>query len=384
MRRAQFLAASTIGVATVRVAAAAPAVPLALRAVTFAAAWPVRASEVVPGDGTAFLIGLAQNVDTQLVSHVDLDGVTGAAPTIRAREVGASVIGDSDPTVGASLHFPRQRLTAFGLGRHRIELHFDYRDPSGSWIEFGSHIVTLYVMPDLPSNPWSKTVAAIAPWQTALDVIVAWAPGLTNIDVVMAKLTQQLHLKGRGVFRYDETGSYVEPWGYRAYENAYYLGQYHFSAFLERLAGGPGRGEQVDCYDCAYALWLLGALAGALVTPARFVALGPDKPFHMSPVGVIGSAPGVVVAKIFSAHVVVQRGYDSFQPSTHVWDACLSFDEAPLPTMPTDLAYGGPGGYAARMLLYPDEIELDPNAPIAPFIRPEVRSEGGSWTFTAH
>lgn len=157
-------------------------------------------------------------------------------------------------------------------------------------------------------------------------------------------------------------GSAVRPesdhCGVAAYDAA--NAGFNCTAFLERLHGGVGNGQYVNCSDCATFTSTFANILGCDLWQSRMGGQG----FDLNPILAIGSDtwyPGCQSWPVpgFSYHEVAWTG--SCTEADNVFDSCLQVDgdadptTAPhVPLLPTNLQFGTPGsGYYRDRLATP-------------------------------
>lgn len=135
----------------------------------------------------------------------------------------------------------------------------------------------LYVTLDRPSAPWttaqipdvSKGIPVSLPlWAHALDIACNWAAGAQTKGEVAELITDALYDCGRLVYHsspyYSKLGRKSDAYaGLQLSErsNAYIV-YFHFNKLIERLKGGNGLGEKVNCFDCALTVATLANMLG--------------------------------------------------------------------------------------------------------------------------
>ncbi len=210
------------------------------------------------------------------------------------------------------------RLAEVGIGRHDVHWMWQWRpDGDSAWRTFATTRHRIYTVLDLPTAPWGQPsdldASRSLPWADALDLACEWTSELHNIDEASATITRRLFNVGADRLRYDCDGASPH----------YAFGEFHFSAFLERLRGGVGNGPRVNCVDCASAVVTLSNLLGADLGAQRF-GWGPSNLLSL-----IGASEMWDPCTTFAWHEVAWRGTNS--RTDHLWDACciLDMDAAP-------------------------------------------------------
>lgn len=114
------------------------------------------------------------------------------------------------------------------------------------WTNFGQTKHRIYVLLDTPTAPWQQTPNASTntqlPWTAVLDFACAWAHGAITTDAAAGLITDHVYALGPGTITYDCPGGGGSH---------YSAGTFNCTKFLERLHGGFGNGQYVNCSDCA-------------------------------------------------------------------------------------------------------------------------------------
>src|SRR6266566_1068396 len=96
----------------------------------------------------------------------------------------------------------------------------------------GSAVHKIYVPLAKPVDPWGAEC-----WVAAFELACGLAAGSTTLDDAAARVTERYN--GSGMVSYD-TVQGATAYGYQTY---------NFTEMLERLTGGPGLGQKVNCTD---------------------------------------------------------------------------------------------------------------------------------------
>lgn len=188
---------------------------------------------------------------------------------------------------------------------------------------------TIYTILNEPVSPWDNSwLGGNNPsnaWVSVLDFVCLespWAGGTTTIPDAAAKITQQIYNSGR--FTYDSTGGACNY-------TRIALDYFDLTSWIERLNGGTGRGESVNCWDCANGVVSMCNVLGCDIwnqwmgwnfqcNEIRAIKDGTwGRPFP-PPLGSNG----------FSYHRVGWRG--AVANAGKVFDACLKVDNDGNPT----------------------------------------------------
>ncbi|WP_395337314.1 hypothetical protein WBP06_22305 [Novosphingobium sp. BL-8H] len=242
------------------------------------------------------------------------------------------------------------KLSQVGVGIHLTSWRWQYRRRGGSWQDFDTSNHRIYVVLETPTAPWQQLPYAASntqlPWTDVLDKACGWAIGAVDRDTAVARITQQVYDLGNSVIQYDCPGGgsthYASP-------------GFDCTAFLERIAGGPGLGQYVNCTDCAT---FVSTFANALGCDFWQSRMGWG--FSLNPLLAIGSSTWQTACGWggFSYHEVAWTG--ACDAVDTVCDACLQVDgdadptSAPhTPLLPVNMVFGTPGSGDYRDKLSP-------------------------------
>lgn len=188
----------------------------------------------------------------------------------------------------------------------------------------GSEVHRLYAPLEHPVEPWTGEC-----WIAAFELACAWAAGATTLDDSAGLITQRYN--GSGMVSYDTVQG----------ATAYGSSTFSLSEMLERLMGGPGLGEKVNCRDSADTVTTLSNLLGCELWESQ-MASG----FYMNPIIAIGyntwAAP---FWGGFGWHEVAWKG--GATANDNLFDGCLKVDgdadptTAPhTPLLPINMLFG--------------------------------------------
>lgn len=235
------------------------------------------------------------------------------------------------------------------VGVWDLHWHWEYRlGPHHPWHHFDTTRHRVYVVLDVPTDPWEQAPYNAAntqlPWTSVLDHACRWAQGATSRDMAAALVTQNIYALGPSIITYDCPGGG---------SSNYSAGNFDCTAFLDRLGGGFGNGMYVNCSDCATFVSTLANALGCSLWQSR---MGFN--FALNELLAIGSNVWQTACGwgSFSYHEVAWEG--ACTANEDVYDACLRVDgdsdptTAPhVPLLPQDLRFGNPGD-----LLYRDRL----------------------------
>ena len=176
----------------------------------------------------------------------------------------------------------------------------------------GSAIHRLYVILGRPTAPWNNET----PWAGALDIACGWAAGATSTDDAAGLITERYN--GSGVVSYDTVQGATK----------YGLSTFNLTEMLERLNGGFGLGEKVNCTDSANTVSTLANVIGCDLWQSRM-----ESSFALNPMIAIGyNTWDVPFAGSFSYHEVPWKG--ACTQNENIFDGCLKIDADADPTAP--------------------------------------------------
>ena len=164
------------------------------------------------------------------------------------------------------------------VGVQDVEWRWQYRvPPNGDWRQMAAPTRhRLYTVLDNPKLPWSQGPSSTqAPWVSALDYACYWAEGGQAGDEVARLITENVYALGPAVVQYDFRNG-----GATHYSNRYF----DLTAFLDRLRGGRGNGQYVNCTDCATIVSTFANLLGCDLSQSQM-----GYRFWVNPMQVIGS-----------------------------------------------------------------------------------------------
>jgi hypothetical protein len=247
------------------------------------------------------------------------------------------------------------RLWSLGVGSWVTKWRWQYRATlMGPWQDIVITSHRIYAVLDVPTHPWQQAPYSASnihlPWAEVLDYACAWAEGGKTQEDAATAITKSVYDLGPAVIEYDCQGGGMTNYAY---------GPFFCSEFLERLKGGVGYGQYVNCTDCAT---IVSTFANALGCDLWQSEMGSD--FELNPILAIGSSlwePACVTnwpwwPGSFSYHEVAWKG--GCTSDDEVFDACLKVDADPNPMKPphtpllvanVKFGYPGDGLYRDRL-----------------------------------
>lgn len=251
---------------------------------------------------------------------------------------------DHGQTEWATFVLDNPRLWSVGVGVHTTTWRWQYRaKPSDPWVDFDTSTHRIYVVLELPKDPWKQlpftTANTQLPWLDVLDYACRWASGRTDRDSAASAVTSAVNDLGPALIEYDCPGGGSTHYGW---------GSFNCTAFLDRLSGGTGNGRYVNCTDCATFVSTFANILGCDLWQSQ---MGWD--FGLNPIRAIGTGawypgcPGWLLPA-FTYHEVAWTG--ACLESDRLFDACLDVDGDADPTaaphsalLPTNVIFGMPG-----------------------------------------
>ncbi|MCP4896347.1 MAG: hypothetical protein GY906_05175 [bacterium] len=259
-------------------------------------------------------------------------------------------------------------LWAAGVGARTTDWQWQYRrGPSDPWNDIERTVHRIYSVVDVPQDPWSQTPYSAAntalPWTDVLDYSCNWALLAKDVDTAAGQVTRRVNQLGPSVITYDCPGG-----GGTHYSG----GSFNATKFVERLRGGFGLGQYVNCTDCATIVSTFANILGATLWQSRM-----EEPpsslnfgFDLNPLFAIGASVWQTACgwSGFNYHEVAWKG--SCTASDEVFDACLHVDGDANPTasphtkmLPINLEFGavGAGLYRDRLATPAGRPDCEPN-----------------------
>ena len=242
----------------------------------------------------------------------------------------------------------KTRLHQVGVSLRTTEWRWQYKMKGGPWTDFATTQHRIYVLLETPTAPWQQAPYAASntqlPWTEVLDRACSWSLQGKTRDEAAGAITRAVYNLGNSVVTYDCPGGggtrYAHP-------------NFDCTAFLERLDGGPGNGQYVNCTDCATIVSTFSNAVGCDLWQSRM-----GWSFQLNPLLAIGSNTWQTACNWggFSYHEVPWKG--ACTEAEEVFDACLQVDGDADPTtaphtalLPTNIVFGaaGAGGYRDRL-----------------------------------
>ena len=242
------------------------------------------------------------------------------------------------------------RVDRVGVGIHTTTWRWQYRVRGGAWTDFQTTNHRIYVLLEVPHAPWQQAPYADTntqlPWTDVLDRACTWAMFATDRDTAAAKITAAVYNLGNSVVTYDCPGGGASHYAYPSFD---------CTGFLERIRGGVGNGQYVNCTDCATFVSTFANAVGCDLWQSRMGWY-----FDLNPLLAIGSNTWQTACGWggFSYHEVAWK--DGCTAGDTIFDACLEVDgdadptTAPhTPLLPVNMLFGTPGSGGYRDKLSP-------------------------------
>ena len=147
-----------------------------------------------------------------------------------------------------TVSLPNHRLGAgSGVGVQDITWNWTWQSGSSGWQPLATTAHRIYSLLAVPTGPWLQSGDATqAPWTDVLDYSCAWAAGSTDLDTAAEAITTKIYGSLGLTYDHDDGMSKYTEWIEGADIYAFLCTQ-----FLQFLADGRGKGNVVNCTDCA-------------------------------------------------------------------------------------------------------------------------------------
>ena len=286
---------------------------------------------------------------------------------VRPATIRFDAAGRSGPVM---LDLDNVQLGSRGVGVYPISWRWQFRRaPAAPWSDAGLTQHTIYVVLDEPTSPWEQTPFVVEnlqlPWTDVLDWACRWAAGARDAETVARRITEQVNALGRATLTYSCPVLGAEMYASTLFD------WFNCTAFLDRLAGGPGNGQFVNCTDCAT---IVSTFANALGCDLSQSRMGEyDRIFETNPVITIGSQQWQLPCQSWQGFVYHEVAWTGGGTATDtVYDAALSVGDSlgsrsGRALLPAGMRFGEPGdgNYRDRLAVPASRITCRP--------RPEER-----------
>lgn len=207
------------------------------------------------------------------------------------------------------------KIGNYGVGVRVTKWRWQYRTQSGgSWTYFDTTDHQIYILLEEPSAPWQQQPYSSSndqlPWSEVMNFACTWAMTTKDRDSAASRVTENVNNLGPSRIKYDIDGGWT----------FYSVGDFKCTEFLERIRGGTGLGEKVNCTDCATITSTFSNILGCDLWQSRM-----RSSFALNEVISIGyNYWAVPFSGSFSYHEVAWKG--SCDVYDKVFDACLRVD----------------------------------------------------------
>jgi hypothetical protein len=218
------------------------------------------------------------------------------------------------------------------------------------WIDFAITTHRIYTVLNVPKKPWLQENvpgSTQLPWLDVLDYACEWAAGAQDTDEAATRITIRVNEFGdQGKICYGEGSAYYTD------EDLFDCG-----SFLNLLNGRPGKGDSVNCDDCAAIVSTFANSVGCDLAQMCIDVVADDQnDFGLKPHRRIGIQDEIKVST-FGYHMVAAEGCGD---DSEVFDACLKIggdpEEPTIFSAPANLLFSnGKGGYLFRLVLDKDQ-----------------------------
>ncbi len=220
--------------------------------------------------------------------------------------------GKSD-LVAFQLPDARTRITNAGVSVSNITWQWQFSTDGQNWTDFQQTHHRIYTVIDMPQKPWkprsNKPGEIHVPWTEVLDQACKWAIGAKHVDTVADGVTRNVYKLGETLVQYNGAPSYARR-------------TFNCTKFLQLVTQGSGKGQTVNCGDCATVVSTFSNVLGAKLSQST---MGAD--FRTNPIRLIGSQNWR--RKRFGSHEVAWK--ENFTATDRLFDACLQIDSDGTP-----------------------------------------------------
>lgn len=290
------------------------------------------------------------------------DLVQDTAPLLGTIAPTPVTIGPDGDSGAVFLRLNGSTLRGAPVGIHEIAWRWQYRTADApQWHDFDTSYHRIHTTLDLPVAPWLQRPAEVwnsaLPWSKALDYACTWAAGARTKGEIATLVCAAVHQMGGGNIEYGC------PIGAREMYANTPLGIFDLTALIERIEGGMGNGQYVNCTDCACAVSTFANLLGAELWQGRMGEYVPA--FMLRDSQMIGHSSWSSPCNLglgFMFHEVGWNGnceeYDEVYDASVVVDGNLSpFPHPPYPILPAGLQFGTAWQtFYRRMLAAPQSL----------------------------
>lgn len=250
--------------------------------------------------------------DDQSVTSIYIQAVESPAGTTnilgRVQGIPVNLQNGTSGLVAFQLPDARTRITNAGVRVSNIAWQWQFSIDGENWTDFQQTHHRIYTVREMPTEPWqpkSNSSSEIhVPWTEVLDQACKWATEATDVDAAAAAVTINVFKLGETLVQYSKAASYA-------------YATFNCTKFLQLLTQGFGKGQRVNCSDCATVVSTFSNILGADLSQST---MGND--FTTNPVRTIGSKNWK--RRNFSFHEVAWK--KNFTATDRIFDACLQVD----------------------------------------------------------
>lgn len=294
----------------------------------------------------AYAIASVSGAVIQILAKFTIDTPGSTTATVSA--AGGGILGDipaftvrfvdgvSVPEF-VTVSLPNHRLgPGSGVGIEDVTWNWSYQSGSG-WQPLATTAHRVYSLLAVPTGPWQQSGdVSQDPWTDVLDYSCVWAAGSTDANAAAGAITTKIY--GSLSLTYDTaTGaSTYTQWVQAAQTDVFLCTQ-----FLKFLSEGTGKGNIVNCTDCATIVTTFANSVGCdlfaawMSDPNAFATYPPSaKGFSCNQIIAIGSSAMAypfpsAKGGHFRYHEVAWTGAGG--DTDPLYDACLQIDDSSDP-----------------------------------------------------
>lgn len=247
------------------------------------------------------------------------------------------------------INLPCTDLFVEGIGIKDLRIDWQVQtEDEKDWTSLGTTQHRCYLTLGIPQEPWDANSTEPEDvnrvWMEVLEIACNWAKGASDYSQAAGLITGMLNSCGR--FIYD-----VEN-GASNYTTS--LDYFECEEFIDRIKGGEGFGEKLNCTDCATIVSTLANSLGASLVQSQLMYK-----FPVNPILAIGTHEwSPPFDGRFSYHEVAWEGGVDSQGK--IYDACLHVDanfyadtDEIDKHLPTGIQFGSEELEMYRLLLAP-------------------------------
>jgi hypothetical protein len=222
----------------------------------------------------------------------------------------------------------RPSFSVAGVGAHEVRWQWLQKsDELEPWTQFAETSHLIFTVLRVPTLPWVQQPFVNnntqLPWSDVLQWACRWAALSRHPAIAATQITLAIFAQGGERIRYG-----CQSGGASNYSSP----EFDCTGFLERLAGGFGRGSTVNCSDCATFVSTFANVLGCdLWQSQMFHQLTPFAVNNIQMIGQ-GSFGPVCGRGLFNYHEVAWEGLCNEQEQ--VYDACVALWARPAPFLP--------------------------------------------------